>query len=358
MLAARQAIKPIRAPLSCRWHRHANIIPAHSHQLRSYAVIYRPTSRSSAADVFTLSQIPQSAFGSIISQNANSFTRLSCAEYYAVAQQFVEAIRRGSNPWDVSFPKQLGISPETMHAVACIMRQIPSKSASKFAMALWSSASAEGYKPSTLSLARHLIRSKAYGRMPQLRGVEARYKQLVSTGKDANALTAEGELLFEQARYDVAAAVLKRALRIGGEDFEWRPHCELCLGKMYAKMGRVEEAKETFERLANQGMVEADVELVNLFDRICSRDDDDEDEDDDDDEDEDEEEEEEDDEDDEEAAVAEQRMYTAACHGKTDMFTRLAERELKRGNAGERTAEENKLWAMEWSRLADQQVAY
>ncbi|KAG6006130.1 hypothetical protein E4U21_007366 [Claviceps maximensis] len=345
MPAAQQVINSARTslrkcPAHYHWHRHTNAIPKHPHQLRFSAAASHPNrpSPSPSKDIFTLSQIPQSAFESVIAQNANSFNRLSCAEYYAVAQQFAEAIRRGSNPWAVSFSREHGISVETIHAVACIMRQIRSKSANAFAMALWSSASESGHRPSTLSLARHVIRSGVYGRVPQLRGVESRHKQLVSNGRDANALTAEGELLFEQARYDGAATLLRRALRIGAEgegrtDFEWRPHCELCLGKTYVKLGRVEEAKEVFERLADEGMVEADVELVDLLGKDGGL---------------------------EAGKEAEQRMYTAACHGRGDMFARLAEKELKKEEDGDggKTAEERRLWAMEWSRLADQRVEY
>ncbi|KAG5988743.1 hypothetical protein E4U43_004637, partial [Claviceps pusilla] len=114
MPVARYAIKPSRALLArsqlrCGWHRHTNTIPTHSHQSRSFAAASLPSgsssssSSSSSADVFTLSQIPQSAFGKVIAQNRDSFKSLSCAEYYAVAQQFAEAVRRGSNPWAVSF---------------------------------------------------------------------------------------------------------------------------------------------------------------------------------------------------------------------------------------------------------------
>ncbi|KAG6000471.1 hypothetical protein E4U54_001412, partial [Claviceps lovelessii] len=115
MSVARHAIKPSRALLARSqprrgWHRHTNTIPTHSNQSRSFAAASIPSSpsssssfSSSSADIFTLSQIPQSAFGNVIAQNGDSFKSLSCAEYYAVAQQFAEAVRRGSNPWAVSF---------------------------------------------------------------------------------------------------------------------------------------------------------------------------------------------------------------------------------------------------------------
>jgi hypothetical protein len=49
---------------------------------------------------------------------------------------------------------------------------------------------------------------------------------------------------------------------------------------------------------------------------------------------------------------ARQRMYTAACNGRRDMFTRLSEMEL------ETAGKESRLKAMEWSRLADARVEY
>lgn len=188
------------------------------------------------------------------------------------------------------------------------------------ATALWSSASEMGHRPSTLSLARQLIRSGAHGRIPQLRKVEARFKGLVSSGKDPNALTAQGELLVEQGRLDAAVAALQRALKLGGE-FEWRPYCELCLGRAYWKLGKADEARTLFEKLAEQGVVEADIDLAEML-RSSDVDE------------------------------ARQRMYTAACNGRRDMFTRLSEMEL------ETAGKESRLKAMEWSRLADARVEY
>ncbi|GAB0132651.1 hypothetical protein EsDP_00001080 [Epichloe bromicola] len=327
-MATRRAVKPCLAahlakPALFTCQRNLLSVTSHlmhHHQGRGYAA---PASRKPApsrSEVFNLSQIPQTSFESVISRNGNSFKHLSCAEYYVVAQKFTEAIRRGSSPWAVSFSPKDEVSAETLHAVACIMRQIRSSSADAFATALWSSASEMGHRPATLSLARQLIRSGAYSRIPQLRRVEARFKQLLGSGRDADALTAEGELLLEQGRYDGAATLLRRALHIGG-DFEWRPYCELCLGKVYAKTGREDDAREMFARLADAGMVEADVELVDLLRRSDSEE-------------------------------SEQRMYTAACNGRSDMFTRLSEAELEKENG------ERRLWAMEWSRLADQRVEY
>ena len=219
-----------------------------------------------------------------------------------------------------------------LHELACIMRQIrDSRSADAFATAMWASASEFGYRPSTVSLARQLIRSGAYGRMPQLRKVEARFKHFVSTGKDADALTAQGELLFEQGRFDVAVASLQRALKVGSASFEWKPYCELCLGKALLKLGRRDEARDVLEALSEGGLVEADVELANMLRAT-------------------------------DADKAEQHMYAAACNGRPDMFSHLSEMVLEgaasaHGDDGG-SSQDRRRWAMEWSRLADVRIEH
>ncbi|KAK2592169.1 hypothetical protein QQS21_010129 [Conoideocrella luteorostrata] len=302
-------------------------LPAPHDQVRPYA---SPPSRKAKnpppySEVFDLSQIPLSSVESVISRNGDSFQHLSPSEYYAVAQKFAAAIKRGSSPWAISTTGKDAVSADTFHTVACIMRQISSKSADAFATALWSSASEMGYRPSTLSLARQLIRSGAYSRIPQLRKVEARFKQLVAGGKDADALTAEGELLFEQGKHDAAVAMLRRALA-NKADFEWRPHCELCLGKALMRLGKADEARGLLERLADEGMVEADAELAELARKGGLG-----------------------------VEELEQRLYTGGCNGRRDMFTRLSELALEKGSKKDG---EGRLWALEWAKLADSRVEY
>ncbi|POR34054.1 Uncharacterized protein TPAR_05725 [Tolypocladium paradoxum] len=299
--------------------------PPASSLTRQYAVPRAPKV-GAYSDVFTLAEIPRASFESIISRNGDSFKRLSPERYYDCAQRFTEAIKKGSSPWAVSFTGKDAIPVEVLHELACIMRQIQGpRSADAFATAMWASASELGYRPSTLSLARQLIRSGAYGRMPQLRKVEARFKQLVSTGKDPDALAAEGELLFEQGRFDVAVATLQRALRADSASFEWKPYCELCLGKALLKLGRAEEARGVLEALSESGLVEADIELGKML-RASDRD------------------------------KAEQHMYAAACNGRPDMFSHLSEMALEGAAAATgdgRWSEDRRRWALEWSRLAD-----
>lgn len=228
-----------------------------------------------------------------------------------------------------------GFPVEVIHDTACIMRQLqgPRKSADAFATALWASASEAGYRPSTLSLARHLARSGAYGRVPQLRRVEARFKQLVSTARDADALTVEGELQYEQGNYEAAIRALQRALQVGdaaAAGFEWKPYCELCMGKALAKLGRHDEARALLEALSEAGLAEADVELGNLL-RVSDRD------------------------------AAERHLFAAASSGRADMFSVLSEIALdKAAESGDDRAlrEEALRWAKEWSKLGDPRTEY
>lgn len=201
-------------------------------------------------------------------------------------------------------------------------------------MALWASASSAGHRAATLSLVRLLIQDKRYGTSPELRPVEERFKQLLQRGatEDRDALTLQGELLFQQGRLGLAATTLQRALHLHQDsdpvgtgtsdgadagralDFEWRPYCVLCLARVRAAMGRREDAKELLESLAAgpEGFVAADVELVRLGLLTPEE--------------------------------ARQSMYNAACHGRRDMFERLAESEVE--------GPEKNLWVLEWSRLA------
>ncbi|RFU72557.1 tetratricopeptide repeat [Trichoderma arundinaceum] len=211
------------------------------------------------------------------------------------------------------------------------MRQIHGpRSADAFATALWASASEAGYRPSTLSLARHLARSGAYGRIAQLRKVEARFKQLVSTARDPDALTVEGELQYEQGNYEAAIRALQRALQVGSPGFEWKPYCQLCMGKAFVKTNKHDEARAIFESLSEIGLIEADIELGKLL-RVSDRD------------------------------AAERHLFAAASSGRGDMFSLLSEIALEKAaeSGTDKTSKEESLrWAKEWSKLADSRTEH
>lgn len=211
------------------------------------------------------------------------------------------------------------------------MRQIPKLSADGFAVGMWSSASAAGYRLSTLSLIRHIIKARAYGRGARFAKVEKRFKSLVATAKDADALTAEGELLYGQGNYEAALRVLQRALQVGKDDesFEWRAFCELCLGQVYVKLKRYQEAKDIFKSLSESGVPEADIELGQML-RPTDRE------------------------------TAARHLFAVACAGRPDIFAQLSEMSLEQAaeTKDETAVREFRRWSDEWSRLANTSAAF
>ncbi|KAG6030274.1 hypothetical protein E4U40_008017 [Claviceps sp. LM458 group G5] len=341
--AARRAVQTLSAPL-CKSapHRRAprltNTIPTHSHQTRAFAA-----SRSAAAapsvsgsryiikkDDFTLAEIPQNAFDRAIDvygeeglvTASDKYTRISSAKCYGVAQRAERAIREGASPYSLSFSDVEGISAETMHMVACIMFYIVNPEAARhFCTALWASASAKGLRPATLSLAKFLVHFKIYGKLAGLSASEARFKRLVASGDDADAMAVEGHLLHQQKRYEAAKAVLERALEIGGHP-DWRNYCELRLGMTYVKLNRENDARRILEKLADMGLPDAEAPLAKLY--LKRR-----------------------------WEGWELRTYRAANLMGHELFTHLSEEEMKKHEDGERTSEERLLWSIEWSRLSE-----
>ncbi|KAG5935327.1 hypothetical protein E4U60_003244 [Claviceps pazoutovae] len=340
--AARRVVQTLSAPL-CKSapHRRAprltNTIPTHSHQTRAFAA-----SRSAAAaasvsrtrssfkkEEFTLAEIPQSAFDRAIDYYhcddphppSDLYTRISSAKCYGVAQRAEAAIRGGASPYSLSFSDVEDISAETMHLVACIMFFIISHDAGRiFSAALWASASAKGLRPATLSLAKYLAHFGMYGKVAGLNASEARFKRLVASGNDADAMAVEGHLLHQQKRYEAAKTVLERALEIG--DLNWRHYCELRLGKTYAALNKDNDARRILEKLADMGSLDAELPLAELY--LKRR-----------------------------WEGWELRTYRAANRIAPKLFTHLSEWEMKKHEDGERTSEERLLWSIEWSRLSE-----
>ncbi|KPM43512.1 hypothetical protein AK830_g3071 [Neonectria ditissima] len=302
------------------------------YQIRSYAAPRAPRVRkggTSYAEVYTLEGITVGTFEEAVKMSG-MFEALSVPQYYEIAQRFAEAIKHGSSPWSVRLLGQNRLSHKDLYEVGCIMRHIREpRSSQAFAVAMWASAAEMGSRPATISLARQLIHSHAWGQKSQLRSVEARFKQLVSEGKDPNVLTVEGEHLYELGKYDAAANMLRRALALDEKDFEWKSQCQLHLGKAYLKLKRPAEAREVFETISESGSAEADVELGQL---LRSSD----------------------------TEKAEQHLYTAAINGKPEMFHHLSEIAFENMNkaADEQTRKDQQRWAMEWSRLADPKVQF
>lgn len=147
--------------------------------------------------------------------------------------------------------------------------------------------------------------------------------------RDPDALTVEGELQYEQGNYEAAIRALQRALQVGASGFEWKPYCQLCMGKALVKTNKHDEARAIFESLAEIGLIEADIELGKLL-RVSDRD------------------------------AAERHLFAAASAGRGDMFSLLSEIALERAaeSGDDKAKEESLRWAKEWSKLADSRTEY
>ncbi|CAM1505496.1 Fc.00g111330.m01.CDS01 [Cosmosporella sp. VM-42] len=281
--------------------------------------------------MYNLNDIPAQTFVDVVNGTKESFNSMSPYQYYDSLVKFSEAIKKGSPPFSIKLTGSDGIPAEIMHEIACILHHIPGgvKTAQAFSVAMWASASDMGHRPSTISLARMLIGGGAWGKMSQLNKIQTRFKQLVSEGRDSNVLTAEGELLYKEGKYDAAAKTLQRALRIDSPGFEWKPHCQLCLGKAFTKLQKHAEANDAFQASIESGALDADGELGQMFRSS-----------------------------DPEAAA--QHLYTAATHGRPEFFRHLSEISLEdqADTADEKSRQSHQRWAMEWSKLADPSVPY
>ncbi|KAF7548137.1 hypothetical protein G7046_g8780 [Stylonectria norvegica] len=328
-------------------------------QRRSYAMqrVIRPREGARAPirvnnlnpDLYKLDGITLEVFEAVVKTSRGSpFKNLSAAEYYEGLQKYSAAVMAKSSPWNVKLsgskmfsailqkgfanddPVEDAIPAPVLYEIGCILRYIPqSGNVQALCLGLWSSASEMGYQPSTLSLARFLITGGVWGKISHLTKVEARFRNIVKAGKDPNALTAEGELLFAQGNYDAAIKLLERTRTLPSAAFEWKPYCLLCLGKAYAKTQRHAEAKEALTAALEAGCFEARAELGQL---LRSSD----------------------------VEKAEQYLYTAALHGKPELFRNLSEMafESEANATDDDTRKNHQLWAMEWSRLADQKEPY
>ncbi|PHH88628.1 hypothetical protein CDD83_7286 [Cordyceps sp. RAO-2017] len=276
--------------------------------------------------------IPSDSFYAALAVYEPPFTRLSPAMYYACAERFIDAIRQGSSPWAVTFDtfdNGEPIAPAVLHDVGCIVRIIAEHMSTHYlALAMWTSASASGYRPSVLSTARHLVRSRRFGSYVEMLNVEARFERLVAKGDDPDALTVEGEGLFDQGRLALAVETLQRALSLPSSNFQWEHSCQLHLGMSLLKLGRTREARCLFEDLSQSGVYKADEMLADML-RTAD------------------------------PSSAQQHAYTASHYGRLEMFSRLAEMELLGVGSTDsdgRSPEERRLWATEWSRLANPRV--
>lgn len=297
----------------------------------------------------SIKDVPRETFHRIISEHHDKFYRTSADEYHESAARFAEAVERGESPFAVSFDRgkhlasaqslrpvahhraaaPLGkqVSAEVLHDLGCIMMYAPSMPHGSInILALWASASEMGHDPSTISLARTLVLNDLYMRLRKLARVEARFQKLVAQGRDPNALTVEGQWLYKQGRFEAAAVVFQRALKLGSPGFQWKWACWLWLGRAFLKLGEAQGAREALEPLAELGLADASKELAGLLRKT-------------------------------DPDRAQQHIYNAACNGLPDMFAHLSEMALEEAKAAQATdrrlSDESHRWAVEWSRLAN-----
>ncbi|KAF9770445.1 hypothetical protein IL306_012011 [Fusarium sp. DS 682] len=233
----------------------------------------------------------------------NKVGTLRPEEYYEYALRFSNAIRKGAHPMRVNLSAH-----------------------SAFSMAMWASASELNYNPATVSLVSQLLAGGSWQKTTSFAKVENRFMKLVAEENNCDALTVYGEYLFQDGKYDQAAAMLNGALSVNDSAFEWKRKCLTCLAKSYAMLGKAELAKKTLEALEDS---EADAELDQLLQLS-------------------------------DAGVARQQMYTDAIKGRHDLYRQLAEVEFLE-EAKEIDAELKKnhhLWGLEWSRLAHPGVKF
>jgi tetratricopeptide (TPR) repeat protein len=189
---------------------------------------------------------------------------------------------------------------------------------------LLASASEANYNPSTITLARLLLRSGNWGSSRSSTHLQKRFMKLVFEGKDCNALAVYGEHLFMARKYAAAVPMLNQAISVDDGIFEWRRMCMRYLAKAYAQLGKIKEAENVLEKL---GDPDAWIELGPLLDRGGFED-------------------------------TRQWLYREGYEGRLEEFRKLAEMDFEKASKETDKAlkHEYNLWAMEWSRLADPSV--
>ncbi|PFH57936.1 hypothetical protein XA68_14361 [Ophiocordyceps unilateralis] len=270
----------------------------------------------------SLGKVSPAHFEKVIAMEKDSFSRLTPQQYYTCAEKFVGLLKLGRVPPTIS---DSSLPPEVLHEIGCILRFLSKYTG--LSVPLWACASNMGFVPSTISLAMQLVRGGTFGKHKAFQMIEARFKKLVIEGKDPNAMTVDGQLLFTQTRFTLAAAMLAKALRVGSSDFELKPSCQLYLAKTYLKLGRDVVAMDLFDQLAKIGVTEAHAELGRwLMTTDPNR--------------------------------ARQHLYEAA-RGQPELYKDLFTISMKEAASASGKRNEDLLrWALEWWRLADRRVEF
>ncbi|KAI9166812.1 hypothetical protein HJFPF1_02927 [Paramyrothecium foliicola] len=246
-------------------------------------------------------------------------------EYINCINAYEQAVADGAYGWTVELPD---FSPQLMHETACLLRMSPDLKSQRLSRLLWSSAAHQGHQAALLTLVRDLIFTGRYNKKANYSKIERIFKSMVTTGLNSNALTLEGEHLFFQKKYPAALRHLEKALK-QNKSFEWKLNCQFCLARTYRELGRTDDAEEMFHKLHEQGMPEAGLELGYMLHAS-------------------------------DPDRAHELLFEAACRGRPEVFSHLSEIALDRSSKAEdaQSREEQRKWAMEWSRLADKRMEF
>lgn len=127
-------------------------------------------------------------------------------------------------------------------------------------MALFSGASALGCEASTVSVISILTSSAERDKVfdhPLFKPTVARFREILTRGRNPYALAIEGQQLLDQQKPQAAVRFLERAMQLGGPEFQWRPSCQYYLGMAYLKVKDEAKASEYLEKAAELGYKDA-----------------------------------------------------------------------------------------------------
>ncbi|PHH63952.1 hypothetical protein CDD81_5171 [Ophiocordyceps australis] len=277
----------------------------------------------SHAELMLRAQRPRPSFEDIVDRRDREFCHKSAKQYYDLASQVCQIVKRGRRLWREKDPDNNFEAPD-LHDIGCILARVPQSLYSEaMTVGFWASASYLSYRPSILSLVRQLMRREAYGRMKTFAVFEASFREILRTNKDPDALFIVGEMCFRLKKFAECIDKQRAALALQNVRFGWRMDAELCMAKALCMLGRHEEAVPLLLDLSEQGLAEADLELGDIY---RSRD----------------------------PKQAYQHYYAAACRGKSKALHHLSEISFDLGEETGFTIEEANLWTINWVTLAEE----
>ncbi|PHH81094.1 hypothetical protein CDD82_1310 [Ophiocordyceps australis] len=292
----------------------------------SNAVPRQPPTKKKLREFFTMDTIPLKTFENVLAGSGGEFRHKSAKEYHDLASQVCQAVQRGCFLWKQKDPNNRFEAPD-LHDLGCIMRRVQEcTNARVMSTGLWASASYLSYRPSTLSLARDLMRAGTFGRIRAFSGVEASFRQILRTNRDADAIFIVGELCFGQKKYAECIDRQRKALALTDGHFEWKKESKLCMAKALCEFGRYDDAIPILLGLSEQGVAQADMELGKIYRN-------------------------------QDPERAYECFFAAACAGLFEAFRPLSDMAFDLGEQTGFTKQEASLWATQWAYLADQQIA-